>query len=363
MGVETVNEILKGTRFDRDNILALLSAEGEEKLALYERANQIKNENVGDKVYFRGLIELSNICAKNCFYCGIRKDNANFERYNLNDDEVIEAAKFAHINKFASLVIQSGELSGKVFTSRVTKLLEKIHASTQGELRITLSMGEQPEDTYRNWFNAGAHRYLLRIETTNPTLYRKMHPRDRLHSLGNRIKCLHSLKQLGYQVGSGVMIGLPFQTRKDLAGDLLFLQDFGIDMVGMGPYIEHSDTPLYQYKNALLPLDERFRLSLKMIAVLRVLMPKINIASSTALQAIDKLGREKALKVGANVIMPNITPGQYRNDYKLYENKPCTDDSAEDCKNCLEARVALSGNRIGYGEWGDSVEFICRNHH
>ncbi len=356
-----VNEILKKNMLNSSDIIALLSAEGEEKLALYGRADQVRNENVGDKVYFRGLIELSNICAKNCLYCGIRKDNGKFERYNLNDDEVIDAARYAHINKFASLVIQSGELSGRMFTSRVATLLKKIHATTQGELRITLSMGEQSPETYRNWFDAGAHRYLLRIETTNPTLYRKIHPQDRLHSMEHRVGCLYSLKQLGYQVGSGVMIGLPFQSQEDLAGDLLFLQDFGIDMVGMGPYIEHSDTPLYTYRKDLLPLDARFHLSLKMIAVLRILMPKINIASSTALQAIDKLGREKALKVGANVIMPNITPGQHRNDYKLYENKPCTDDSADDCKNCLEARVALSGNRIGYGEWGDSVEFITRN--
>jgi biotin synthase len=350
-------EVLNKSHCSKEDIVLLLQSQDEDKKLLFEKAAEVKTNVVGNIVYFRGLIEFSNICAKNCFYCGIRKENQNFQRYNLDDDEILDAARFAHQNKFASLVLQSGELVSEVFTLRIARLLEKIHKETNNELRITLSCGEQSFETYKTWHNAGAHRYLLRIESSNPELYRKLHPADENHRFEKRLESLENLRNVGYQVGTGVMIGLPFQTIEDLADDILFMKNFAIDMVGMGPYIEHSDTPLYQFRDQLLSLEERFQLALKMIAVLRIVMPKINIASATALQAIDKLGREKALKVGANVIMPNITPGKYRDDYLLYQNKPCTDDSAEDCKNCLEVRVALASNTIGYGDWGDSLYY------
>ncbi len=227
------------------------------------------------------------------------------------------------------------------------------------QLGVTISLGEQKDDVYREWFDAGAHRYLLRIEASDNELYRKLHP-SAMHSFERRLKCLRSLQSIGYQTGTGVMIGLPFQTLENLADDLLFMKDFDIDMVGMGPYIEHANTPLAAHSSTLLPLSERFDLSLKMIAVLRILMKDINIAAATALQAIDPLGREKAIKIGANIIMPNITPGVYRDNYALYENKPCTDDAAEDCKSCLEARLHLADADIGYNEWGDSKHYFKR---
>ena len=358
--MNNLNKILNQSEFNQQELSALLSLEGEQKTMLFEKAAEVKSNGIGDVVYFRGLVEFSNICAKNCFYCGIRKDNENFQRYNLDDDSVVEAAKFAHDNKFASIVLQSGELYSDNFTARIETLLEKIHKQTNGDLRVTLSCGEQSKETYERWYNAGAHRYLLRVESSNSELYKKIHPNDALHRFENRLDSLNLLRDTGYQVGTGVMIGLPFQTIDDLAADIIFMREFGIDMVGMGPYIEHSDTPLYRYKSALWDIEKRFQVALKMIAVLRLVMPKINIAAATALQAIDKLGREKAVKAGANVIMPNITPGQHRDDYLLYQNKPCTDDSAEDCKNCLEVRVALTSNTIGYNEWGDSVHFQQR---
>jgi biotin synthase len=215
---------------------------------------------------------------------------------------------------------------------------------------------------YRKWFDAGAHRYLLRIEATNEELYRKIHPNDSKHIFRRRLDCLKALQDIGYQTGTGVMIGLPFQTAGDLADDLLYMLEFNIDMCGMGPYIEHADTPLYNYRGELLPLSDRFDLTLKMIAVLRIMMKDINIVAATALQAIDPVGREKAIKIGANILMPNITPGRYRDSYKLYENKPCTDDSAEDCKGCLEARVALADAEVIYGEWGDSQHYNRRRY-
>jgi biotin synthase len=273
---------------------------------------------------------------------------------------VVDAARFAWENKYASIAIQTGEVSNDAFVERVVNLLKKINSATNGELGITLSMGEQTEDTYRRWFENGAIRYLLRIESSSRDLYAKLHPNNKAHDFDYRLNCLHSLRRVGYQVGTGVMIGLPYQTIEHLADDLLWIKAMDIDMVGMGPYVEHPDTPLYKEKDVLLPLEERFNLSLKMIAILRILMKDINIAAPTALQAIDKLGREKGIKVGANVVMPNITPGLYRNDYKLYDNKPCIDDAAEDCKNCLEARINLTGDTIGYGEHGNSKHFAQR---
>ncbi|HNV52464.1 MAG TPA: [FeFe] hydrogenase H-cluster radical SAM maturase HydE, partial [Tenuifilaceae bacterium] len=235
-----------------------------------------------------------------------------------------------------------------------------INVATNNELGITLSLGEQTEETYRKWFNKGGVRYLLRIESSNRELYAKLHPNDKHHIYDERIECLKALRRVGYQVGTGVMIGLPFQTLEHLAEDLLWIKEMDIDMVGMGPYVEHPNTPLYEFKDSLLPLKERFDLALKMTALLRIIMKDINIAAPTALQAIDPLGREKAIKVGANIVMPNITPGAYRNDYKLYENKPCVDDAADDCKNCLEARIQLTGDEIGYGEHGNSKHFQNR---
>lgn len=222
-------------------------------------------------------------------------------------------------------------------------------------------MGEQTGETYRRWFEAGAHRYLLRIEVSNPLLYGKYHPRNKRHDYQARRDCLHLLRNIGYQVGSGVMIGLPFQRHEDLADDLIFFRDNDIDMVGMGPYIEHENTPLYRYKDQLLPRLERFNLSLRMVAILRIMMQDINIAATTAMQAIDPLGREKAIKVGANIIMPNLTPTKYRQGYLLYQDKPCVDEDAEECRRCLEARIHLAGGEVGYGEWGDSRHFENRN--
>jgi biotin synthase len=350
-------EILNKTSFTAEDIMLLLQLQGAEKTLLFEKAAAVKKEHVQNKVYFRGLVEYSNHCSKNCFYCGIRKDNRHVNRYQLADEDVLSAARFAFENRYASIVLQSGELASASFTRRIENLLGQIHSQTQGRLRVTLSCGEQSAETYRRWFDKGGQRYLLRIETANPELYRKLHPDNDKHSFDARRKCLETLKEIGYQVGSGIMIGLPFQTLNDLAHDLLFLEEIDVDMVGMGPYLEHRETPLFLHAEQLLPREERFQLTLKMIAILRLMMKDINIAATTALQAIDKLGREKAIKVGANVVMPNITPGKYRDDYNLYENKPCTDENAEDCLTCLETRIALTEHKIAYNEWGDSMHY------
>ncbi len=356
----SIKEILNNGDFTKEALVQLLAAEDQDMTAIFERSAAIKLKYLGNKVYFRGLIELCNICEKDCFYCGIRKSNPHFERYNLNDDEVMQAAQFAFDENYGSIVLQSGELQSEGFTARIERLLKKIKEMSGGKLGITLSLGEQSEETYRRWFEAGAHRYLLRIESSNKELYYKLHPKDSKHDYQARLDCLHSLRKVGFQVGTGVMIGLPFQTLEHLAEDLLFMKTFDIDMCGMGPYVEHQHTPLYEFHEGLPTQRQRFTLALKMIALLRLMMPKVNIAAATALQAIDPIGREKALRIGANIIMPNVTPGLYRDDYNLYENKPCTDEEASDCKNCLEARISISGNEIAYGEWGDSLQFKAR---
>jgi biotin synthase len=356
----TVERMLSKPEFSREDLVHLLQTRNEEKTSLFNKAADIRKAFVEDKVYFRGLIEFSNVCQKNCFYCGIRRDNHLIKRYNLEDEEILYAARFAYENHFGSIVLQSGENNSPAFIGRINEILTKIQKLSSGKLRVTLSLGEQSKKTYRHWFESGAHRYLLRIESSNPELYKRLHPDDENHRFERRMESLYNLKELGYQTGTGVMIGLPFQTFDDLAGDLIFMKNFDIDMVGMGPYIEHLNTPLYQYRHLLMSREERFQLALKMIAVLRIMMKDINIASATALQAIVQNGREKALKAGANVIMPNITPGHYRDDYQLYADKPCTDDEAGDCISYLETRIALADNRIAFGEWGDSKHYIKR---
>ncbi|MFN8241449.1 MAG: [FeFe] hydrogenase H-cluster radical SAM maturase HydE [Bacteroidales bacterium] len=355
-----VADLLGKENLSKEDIMTLLYVDGEDKTALYRKASEIKEKYIGNRVWFRGLIEFSNVCGKDCLYCGIRKGNKNLDRYNLSDEEILAAARFAHENRYGSIALQSGEIESSGFEERITRLLHLIKKMSGGELGITLSVGEHSRDVYKNWFEAGAHRYLLRVESTNPELYRKIHPDNDRHDFNRRIGCLKDLQELGYQTGTGVMIGLPFQTLSDLADDLLFMRDFDIDMCGMGPYIEHADTPLAVHAPELAPLNERFDLTLKMIALVRIMMKDINIVAATALQAIDPVGREKAIRIGANIIMPNITPGSYRDSYKLYDNKPCTDDSAEDCQGCLEARMGLADAEIVYGEWGDSAHYDRR---
>lgn len=359
--MQQVEKILNKQLFTKSDIIFLLSLKAENELNLLaEAATDAKQKNIGNTVYYRGLVEFSNLCDKDCLYCGIRKGNTNLNRYTVNRSEITEAVRYAVDNNFGSMVLQSGESDNQVFVEQIEHFVKEIKQISNGKLGITLSCGEQTEETYTKWFEAGAHRYLLRIETTNKELYYKIHPRNEKHNFEKRIEALHRLKKCGYQTGTGVMIGLPFQTTEDLANDLLWMKNFDIDMVGMGPYIEHQDTPLYKYRNQLKSKKERFQLALKMIAVLRLMMPDINIAAATALQAIDPIGREKALKLGANIIMPNLTPVKYREGYQLYNNKPCLDEEADECKNCLEARIHLAGHKIGYNQWGDSKHFTKR---
>lgn len=347
---------------DRCDIIHHLAEENRKaNESLYQAAYNTKVEHVGESVYLRGLVEISNICRKSCLYCGIRSGNENVARYELSDEEILSAARFALDAGYGSLVLQGGERQDKEFVLRISRLIKEIKSlDEKAPLGITLSLGEQSSETYRRWFEAGAHRYLLRIESSNEQLYRKIHPQDHLHTYKSRITALEALKRTGYQVGTGVMIGLPFQTLEDLADDLLSFKEFDIDMCGMGPYLEHSQTPLWQYRGTLLPQKQRLELSIKMVALLRLMMPDINIAATTAMQTIDPLGREMAIMAGANVIMPNITVQQVRGDYQIYENKPGIEDDAAISKTKLEDFLREKKIPIGYSQWGDSLHFINR---
>lgn len=352
-----IPSILEQPKLSKPDIVRLLSAKNEDEEELFTHSEKVKLQHIGNKVYLRGLIELSNNCEKDCYYCGIRKSNSHTQRYSISEEEVLTAVQFAYEKGFGSVAIQSGEIQSPAFTEKINRILQKSAEITNGELGITLSCGEQTEETYRKWFYNGATRYLLRIETSNPTLYRKLHPNDDKHSFEKRIQALKTLKDIGYQVGTGVMIGLPFQNLEDLADDLLFMKNLDIVMCGMGPYIEHHQTPFYQHKEKLLPLEERLCLSLKMAAILRILMPDINIAATTALQAIKENARMQAIQIAANVLMPNITPQAYRDDYFLYENKPVSAQSDEDELAFLDKQLKKIGYEIGYFQEGNSKHY------
>ena len=331
---------------DRQQIIEMLSSEGKSMRALFARAAAVRRETVGDTLYLRGLIEYSNICRKNCLYCGIRRDNRSVARYRLTPDEVIAAARYAGERRFGSVVLQGGEITTEEHIAEVEALVVRIKALfPEAPLGITLSLGEQTEETYRRWFRAGAHRYLLRIESSSERLYRSLHPDDGLHRYGDRVRALEALRRVGYQVGTGVMIGLPSQSVSDLADDIRFMCDFDIDMCGMGPYVEAEGTPLVARLGA--PPDRKYRLemALKMIAVLRLAMPDINIAAATALASLSPDGRLDAVRCGANVVMPNLTPRRGKEAYRLYDDK----------SSALDSR--LLAIPVGWGQWGDSLRF------
>lgn len=345
----------------RQTIVRLLGlTDYEEQQSLFKRAYAVKVETLGKRVNLRGLIEFSNQCSKNCLYCGIRSGNQAVQRYTMTDSEVLQVVRQARSNQLNGVVLQSGERSDADFIDRITQLIRAIRRETDDQFRITLSVGEQTSETYRQWFQAGAQRYLLRIETSDEKLYERIHPLDGKHSFEKRLSCLDAIQKAGFQTGTGVMIGLPGQTLEQLADDLLFIQRKGIDMVGMGPYLEHAQTPMYTRQEARLSMLQRFELSLRMIAVLRLMMPTINIASTTALQTIIPTGREMGLKAGANVLMPNLTPDAYRKAYLLYENKPSLDKDVEQNLHALLQRVQDIGEHVNTSDYGDSRQYLNR---
>ena len=356
--MDNIKELCSRPYFELEDIVTLLSLQDPQEIEVLSKSAEVRLlQERGNAVYFRGLVEFSNICTCDCYYCGIRKSNTGVQRYLLQKEQIVEAARWCAQQGYGSIVLQSGERRDESFIDFVEDVVRSIKEATRSPglplgLGITLCVGEQNAEAYKRFFRAGAHRYLLRIETTSADLFSQLHPKTQ--SFSSRKQCLDLLKKIGFLVGTGVMIGLPGQTVEDLARDILFFRDLDIDMIGMGPYIVHPETPLSACKGEQVRCtDEVFLLSLKMIAVTRLVLRNVNIAATTALQAIKGDGREQGLLFGANVIMPQLTPEEFRKEYLLYEGKPCLDENAEQCKSCLSRRVASTGRVIAYDAWGD----------
>jgi biotin synthase len=343
-------------------ILSWLREADESRLqSLWQRADLARQQHVGGEVHLRGLIELSNHCIRLCGYCGLRAANRNLGRYRMTPDEVLQCASLARQYGYGTVVLQSGEDPG-LGAELVADLVRRI--KTETGLAVTLSLGEREADELLLWREAGADRYLLRFETSNRTLYELIHP-PRLGTRSDRLEMLGQLRQMGYEVGSGVMIGIPGQTYDDLARDIGLFASLGLDMIGVGPYLVHPETPLADPATWLavdaaeqVPADELT--TYKVIALARLMDPKANIPATTALATLNKRsGRELGLTRGANVVMPNLTPVKYRAMYEIYPDKACMAETAEACNGCLTARIHAIGRETGTGR-GDSPSYVQR---
>ena len=309
-----------------------------EETDLYARelADQVRQQVYGNQIYVRGLIEFTNYCKNDCYYCGIRRSNRNAQRYRLTEEDILACCKEGYELGFRTFVLQGGE-DGYYTDEKLTALIRKIK-EVYPDCALTLSIGEKSEESYRAYKEAGADRYLLRHETEREEHYRKLHPEEM--SCENRKNCLRTLKKLGYQTGAGFMVGSPYQTIDDLVEDFLFLKELDPEMVGIGPFISHQDTPFHDEKSGTLE-DTLFYL-----ALLRLMLPNVLLPATTALGTISPKGRELGVKSGANVVMPNLSPVSVRKKYMLYDGKICTGDEAAECRFCLSRRMELIGCQI-----------------
>lgn len=309
-------------------------------------ADRLRRQHYGSAVYMRGLIEFTNYCKNNCCYCGIRKENPAARRYRLTEDEILSCCESGYALGFRTFVLQGGEDSWYT-ESRMCGIIEKIRRKYP-DCAITLSIGEKPAGTYRRYFEAGADRYLLRHETASKALYEKLHPHSM--SFENRRECLYALKEIGFQVGAGFMVGSPFQTEDDLAEDLIFIRELKPHMVGIGPFIPAAETPFAGYGQGSLSL------TLLMLALTRILLPDVLLPATTALGSIHPQGREMGLEAGCNVVMPNLSPSAVRKDYALYDNKVSTGDEAAESLLNIESRIRDAGFEVSMGR-GDHAGF------
>lgn len=301
---------------------------------LFEKARAVREEHYGKNVYLRGLIEFTNHCKNNCYYCGIRCANRNAQRYRLSKNQILECCKEGYALGFRTFVLQGGE--DPYYSDEYLEELISEIKNQHPDCAVTLSIGERDKNSYLRLYSAGADRYLLRHETADKEHYRKLHPKNM--SFENRMKCLENLREIGYQVGCGMMVGSPFQTVDMLIEDLRFLQSFKPEMVGIGPFIPHHDTRFANEKSGSVEL------TLRLLSVIRLILPEVLLPSTTALGTLDAFGREKGLLAGANVVMPNLSPSNVRKKYLLYDNKICTGEESAACISCMQRRV----NSVGY---------------
>jgi biotin synthase len=335
-----------------EEILAWLRESNPARLTdLWQRADQTRQQFVGGDVHLRGLVEFSNYCVRLCAYCGLRAPNLGLSRYRMTEAEILDCAHRAVDYGYGTLVLQSGEDPG-ITGEWMADLVREIKRQTP--LAVTLSLGERADEELALWRAAGADRYLLRFETSNPEIYQRIHP-SRPGQTGDRLAILRRLRELGYEVGSGVMIGIPGQTYADLARDIELFADLDLDMIGVGPYLVHPDTPLGDPNfRPLLPGGEQVPanelMTYKVIALARLVCPRANIPSTTALATLNRAeGRELGLVRGANVVMPNLTPPKYRALYEIYPNKACVGETGEACYACMVGRIENLGRRVGQG--------------
>lgn len=318
---------------------------------IFQLAGDIRQQQFGNQIYTRGLIEFTNYCKNNCYYCGIRRDNQKAERYRLMPEQIMECCEKGYALGFRTFVLQGGE-DGYYTDERMVEIIAGIREHYP-DCAITLSLGERSYDSYRRMYEAGADRYLLRHETANAVHYKKLHPPEL--SLEHRKECLWNLKKIGYQTGTGFMVGSPGQTSECLAEDMMFIRELSPHMVGIGPFVPHHDTPFAKETGGTVEL------TLYMLGLLRIMMPNVLLPATTALGTIDPRGREKGILAGANVVMPNLSPTAVRKKYELYDNKICTGDEAAECRSCMENRLKgigceLSCSRGDYKEEKRNVQ-------
>lgn len=314
---------------------------------LASKAREVREAVYGKDVYLRGLIEFTNYCKNDCLYCGIRRSNKNADRYRLTDEQILNCCEVGYKLGFRTFVLQGGEdayFSDEVLIPLIKEIKEKYP-----DCALTLSVGEREKDSYQKLFDAGADRYLLRHETADKEHYESLHPAEL--SFEHRMQCLWDLKEIGYQVGCGMMIGSPNQTVKHLIKDLRFLQKFKPEMVGIGPFIPHHDTPFADRETGSVDI------TLKLLSIIRIMLPEVLLPATTALGTADGLGREKGILAGANVVMPNLSPTDVRGKYLLYDNKICTGDEAAECIRCMTLRVQKVGYEV-VQKRGDHIRFI-----
>jgi len=337
---------------EKQEIITWLQCEDETKLEeLWQQADTVRQSHVGNAVHLRGLLEISNICARDCHYCGIRAGNGELERYRIPEEEIMACVREAVDYRYGTVVLQAGEDPG-ITREWMAALIRRIKSETG--LAVTLSLGERSDEDLVTWKEAGADRYLLRFETSNRQLYDRIHP-PLPGTVSDRFTLLGRLREIGYEIGSGVMIGIPGQTWEDLAGDIEAFRDLDLDMIGVGPFIPHGSTPLgdkdqgtHTPDNEQVPNTEL--MTYKVIALARIACPDANIPSTTALATLNTpTGRELGLSRGANIVMPNLTPKKYRAMYEIYPAKACIDETAADCRACMHRRIISIGREVGSG--------------
>ncbi len=332
---EMIQQLRERQDADDESLKQLLVTSDWDRM-LFREADLVRRKIYGDDVYVRGLIEFTNYCRNDCYYCGIRRSNHHVKRYRLTKEEILACCREGYLLGFRTFVLQGGEDS-YYKDDLICQMVSSIRKEFP-DCIVTLSIGERSRESYQAFYDAGARRYLLRHETADDAYYQKLHPAGML--LENRKRCLFDLKEIGFQVGAGFMVGPPFQTVEHLLTDLRFLQKLQPDMIGIGPFLTQKDTPFSGFTNGSLSL------TLRLIALLRLMFPYALIPATTALGTIHPQGREMGLKAGANVVMPNLSPVGVRNLYALYDNKICTGEEAAQCRDCLERRVSAAGYHI-----------------